>query len=76
LADDLYDHATALEYLMWKSMLPDADMQAVPRALLRAARRARKIAYATKTPLVIVRDGVMVERDDHRSGGLPGRGRG
>jgi len=36
-------------------------MQAVPRALLRAARRAREIARQTNTPLIIVRDGVLVE---------------
>ena len=44
-----------------ESKLPDADMQAAPRALLRAARRAREIARATNTPIVIVRDGVLVE---------------
>jgi hypothetical protein len=44
-----------------RSQLPDADMQAAPRALLRAARRAREIARQTNTPLVIVRDGVLVE---------------
>lgn len=44
-----------------ESKLPDADMQAAPRALLRAARRAREIARQTNTPLVIVRDGVLVE---------------
>jgi len=43
------------------SKLPDADMQAVPKALLRAARRAREIARQTNTPLVIMRDGVLVE---------------
>jgi len=36
-------------------------MQAAPRALLRAAKRAREIARQTGTPLVIVRDGVLVE---------------
>jgi hypothetical protein len=36
-------------------------MQAAPRALLRAARRAREIARQTNTPIVIVRDGVLVE---------------
>jgi len=41
--------------------LPDADMQAAPRALLRAAQRARDVARATRTGLVIVRDGVLVE---------------
>jgi hypothetical protein len=44
-----------------QSQLPDADMQAAPKALLRAARRAREIARRTKTPLVIVRDGKLVE---------------
>ena len=43
------------------SKLPDADMQAAPKALLRAARRAREIAQQTNTPLVLVRDGVLVE---------------
>jgi hypothetical protein len=42
------------------SELPDADMQSAPRALLRAAQRAREIARATHTPLVIVIDGVLV----------------
>lgn len=44
-----------------KSHLRDADMQAAPRALLRAAQRAREIARRTGTPLIIVRDGVVVE---------------
>ena len=43
------------------SNLPDADMQAAPRALLRAARRARDLARATGTPLIVVRDGRLVE---------------
>jgi hypothetical protein len=43
------------------SKLPDADMQAAPKALLRAAQRARDIARQTNTPLVLVRDGVLVE---------------
>lgn len=43
------------------SQLPDADMQAVRRALLRAALRAREIARQTNTAIVIVRDGVLVE---------------
>lgn len=46
-----------------RSTLPDSDMQAVPRALLRAAKRAREIARETGTPLVIVRDGVLVYED-------------
>ena len=43
------------------SKLPDADMQAAPKALLRAALRAREIARQTNTPLVLIRDGVLVE---------------
>lgn len=43
------------------STLPDADMQAAPKALLRAAQRAREIARLTNTPLVLIRDGVLVE---------------
>lgn len=43
------------------SKLPDADMQAAPKAMLRAARRARDIARQTNTPLVLIRDGVLVE---------------
>jgi hypothetical protein len=41
------------------SNLPDADMQSAPRGLLRAAQRAREVARATRTPLVIVIDGVL-----------------
>jgi DNA-directed RNA polymerase subunit K/omega len=44
-----------------KSNLANADMQAAPRALLRAARRAREIARQTNTAIVIVRDGKLVE---------------
>jgi len=43
------------------SRLPDADMQAAPKALLRAAQRAREIARQTNTPLVLIRDGALVE---------------
>ena len=43
------------------SKLPDADMQAAPKAMLRAAQRARDIARQTNTPLVLIRDGVLVE---------------
>ena len=43
------------------SKLADADMQAAPKALLRSAQRAREIARQTNTPLVLVRDGVLVE---------------
>lgn len=44
-----------------ESKLPNADMQAAPRALLRAARRAREVARQTKTAIVIIRDGKIVE---------------
>lgn len=37
------------------------DTRDTHRALLRAAIRAREIAMQTNTPLVIVRDGVLVE---------------
>lgn len=43
------------------SRLPDADMQAVPAALARAALRAREVAVRTGTPLVVVRDGKLIE---------------
>jgi hypothetical protein len=46
-----------------ESKLPNADMQAAPRALLRAAHRAREIARQTKTALVIRRNGVLMEVD-------------
>jgi LDH2 family malate/lactate/ureidoglycolate dehydrogenase len=43
------------------SRLPDADMQAAPAALLRAARRAREMARQTGSAVVVVRDGKLVE---------------
>ncbi|NEX23458.1 hypothetical protein G3480_24740 [Thiorhodococcus mannitoliphagus] len=43
------------------SNLADDDMQAIPRALVRAARRAREIAAQTGTPLIISRAGQVVE---------------
>lgn len=46
-----------------ESKLPNAVAQAAPRALRRAARRAREIARQTGTPLVIVRNGVLMEVD-------------
>lgn len=55
------------------SKLPDADMQAAPKALLRAALRARDIARQTNTPLVLVRDGVLVE-EFVSDAGLPEKG--
>lgn len=53
------------------STLPDADMQAAPKALLRTAQRAREIARLTNTPLVLIRHGVLVEEfvTDARPGG-------
>ncbi len=43
------------------SRLEDNDMQAVPAALARAAQRAREIAAQTGTPLIVVRDGKLIE---------------
>lgn len=43
------------------SKLRDADMQAAPVALRRAAARAREIARQTKTAVVVIRDGEIVE---------------
>ena len=36
-------------------------MQAAPKAMLRTALRAREIARQTNTPLVLIRDDVLVE---------------
>jgi len=44
-----------------ESKAPDSGMQGVEAALLRAARRAREIARQTNTPLIIERDGKIVE---------------
>lgn len=44
-----------------KSKLDDSDMQGAPQAMLRAAQRAREVARQTNTPLVFMRDGVLVE---------------
>jgi|CXWL01.1.fsa_nt_gi hypothetical protein len=41
----------------------DADMQAVPIALMRAAQRARDLARQTGTQLVVVADGKLMELD-------------
>ena len=43
------------------SRLSDADMQAVPAALARAAQSARELAASTGTPLVVARDGKLVQ---------------
>ena len=61
------------------SRLSDADMQAVPAALARAAQSARDLAARTGTPLVVDRDGKLVHtavppaplKPD--GGGLPAR---
>ena len=45
------------------SCLADADMQAVPAALARAAQSARELAARTGTPLVVARDGKLVEEE-------------
>ena len=45
------------------SGLADADMQAVPTALARAAQSARELAARTGTPLVVARDGKLVEEE-------------
>ena len=44
------------------SRLVDTDMQAVPAALARAAQRAREIAAQTGTPLIVIRDGKLIEQ--------------
>lgn len=56
------------------SRLPDADMQAAPAALARAALRAREVAARTGTPLVVVRDGKLVEAVVQRVVGVPANG--
>ena len=50
-----------------KSRLPDPDMQEAPRALLRAARRAREIARRTGTAVVVFKDGRIVEEDPNEA---------
>jgi hypothetical protein len=44
-----------------QSNSPDADMQSSLNGLRRAAQRAREVARATRTPLVIVVDGVLTK---------------
>lgn len=48
---------------MKESKLSNADMQAAPGALRRAADHAREIARQTGTKLVIVRNGILMEVD-------------
>jgi hypothetical protein len=44
-----------------QSKTKDADLSGVKQALQRAARTARRIAKATNTPLIIWKDGKVVE---------------
>jgi hypothetical protein len=44
------------------SQLPDADMQAAPAVLARAAQRARELAARSGTPLIYSENGKVVER--------------
>ncbi|MBM4228725.1 MAG: hypothetical protein FJ164_13450 [Gammaproteobacteria bacterium] len=44
------------------SRLPDPDMQGAAAALMRAAMRAREIAYRTNTPLIVFEDGKLIEQ--------------
>ena len=44
-----------------KTKLQDPDMEGADAAILRAAKRAREIARQTNTPLIIERDGKIVE---------------
>ena len=48
-----------------ESRLPDADMQEAPKALVRAAQRAREIAKQMGTGVVVLRDGVIVEESPY-----------
>ena len=43
-----------------ESKLANPDLRAAPGELLRAARRAREIARATGTRLIIVEDGILL----------------
>lgn len=43
------------------SRLSDTDMQAAPAALVRAAQRAREMAARTHTPLIVSKNGKLVE---------------
>jgi hypothetical protein len=45
-----------------KSRLDDSDMRAAPAALARAAKRARELAVKTKTPLVVVVNGELIQK--------------
>ena len=49
------------KYQIPVSKLDDPDMQATPAALMRAAKRAHKIAHQTGTKVVVMRDGKVVK---------------
>ncbi len=53
--------STVLNTIPPTSHLADPDMQAAPAALVRAAQRAREVAARTHTPLIVVKNGKMVE---------------
>lgn len=52
---------TALNLIPPISRLADPDMQAAPAALIRAGQRARELAARTQTPLVVNKNGKLVE---------------
>ena len=53
---------STVEYPGLVSRLPDADMQAAPAALARAARRARELAARSGTPLILSENGRVIEK--------------
>ncbi len=55
----MFDNSGPLPLLLEEDATND-DMRAAPRAMLRAAHRAREIAFRTGTPIVIMRDGIVV----------------
>ena len=56
----IFDNSGPAPLLLTEGATND-DLRAAPRALLRTARRAREIAFRTGTPIVVMRDGVVVE---------------
>ena len=53
------------------STLPDDDMKATLRALVRAGQAARDLARQTGTAVVVIRDGVLVEERADESASTP-----
>ena len=53
---------STIEHSGLVSHLPDADMQAVPAALVRAARSARELAARCGTPLIFSEKGRVIEK--------------